>query len=254
MLAEWKTSSALRHSGGAVAKSPLAIAGLLIMVLLIIGNWLSPGFSAPEQIQRLLIVAALLGIVAAGQNMVILGGREGIDLSVGGTVSLSAIVAGNLMDGTNAGILPALFACALVGGVIGLLNGIGVNNPTHFTTCYDPRHARCFTGTAGRCPAGYPLRSCRTRIITLCRPAFFTRHSRALVVLGNHRSGDRFHASLDNIWTPHLRNWLQRTSRLYQWSSNQAYPNFHFCSVGYFCCACWSMPVGLCWLLIFQCW
>ena len=126
MLAEWKTSSTLRHSGGAVAKSPLAIAGLLIMVLLIIGNWLSPGFSAPEQIQRLLIVAALLGIVAAGQNMVILGGREGIDLSVGGTVSLSAIVAGNLMDGTNAGILPALFACALVGGVIGLLNGIGV--------------------------------------------------------------------------------------------------------------------------------
>src|SRR5690606_28577562 len=94
--------------------------------LLIVGEMLSPGFASPTQIMRLLIVAALLGIVAAGQNLVILGGREGIDLSVGGVVSLSAIIAGNLMNGQDAGIPLAILGCVATGALIGLINGVGV--------------------------------------------------------------------------------------------------------------------------------
>lgn len=113
---------------GAVAflKRPLVVALALIAALLVLGEALSPGFASPQQILRLLIVAALLGIVAAGQNLVILGGREGIDLSVGGVVSLSAIVAGNLMNGTDAGIPAAIAACLATGALIGLANGFGV--------------------------------------------------------------------------------------------------------------------------------
>ncbi|MGH1358342.1 MAG: ABC transporter permease [Burkholderiaceae bacterium] len=106
--------------------APLLIGLALILGLLGLGEWLSPGFSSLAQIERLLIVAALLGIVAAGQNFVILGGREGIDLSVGGVVSISAIVAGNLMDGSDAGLLIAIPVAIAVGGFFGLLNGIGV--------------------------------------------------------------------------------------------------------------------------------
>jgi ribose transport system permease protein len=109
-----------------VAKNPLVIALLLIVVLLFVGETLSPGFASGQQILRLLIVAALLGIVAAGQNLVILGGREGIDLSVGGVVSLSAIIAGNLMNGSDAGIPLALLACVAAGALFGLFNGLGV--------------------------------------------------------------------------------------------------------------------------------
>ena len=109
-----------------IATRPLVVALALIVLLLALGQALSPGFAAPQQILRLLIVAALLGIVAAGQNLVILGGREGIDLSVGGVVSLSAIVAGNLMNGTDAGIPLAVLACMLTGALFGLLNGLGV--------------------------------------------------------------------------------------------------------------------------------
>ena len=69
-------------------KQPLVVALILIVALLLLGEALSPGFASAQQILRLLIVAALLGIVAAGQNLVILGGREGIDLSVGGVISL----------------------------------------------------------------------------------------------------------------------------------------------------------------------
>lgn len=108
------------------ALKPILIAGGLVVVLMIAGETVSPGFASPEQILRLSIVAALLGIVAAGQNLVILGGREGIDLSVGGVISLSALVAGNVMNGADAGIVPAILACVAVGGVFGLLNGLGV--------------------------------------------------------------------------------------------------------------------------------
>jgi Ribose/xylose/arabinose/galactoside ABC-type transport systems, permease components len=107
-------------------KKPLVVALALIVVLLLLGEWLSPGFASGRQILRLLIVAALLGIVAAGQNLVILGGREGIDLSVGGIVSLSAIIAGNLMNGMDAGIPVAILACIATGAFFGLLNGLGL--------------------------------------------------------------------------------------------------------------------------------
>lgn len=107
-------------------RQPLAIALLLIAALLVLGEQLSPGFASMQQILRLLIVAALLGIVAAGQNLVILGGREGIDLSVGGIISLSAIIAGNLMNGADAGIPLAIAGCIAAGAFFGLLNGLGV--------------------------------------------------------------------------------------------------------------------------------
>jgi len=109
-----------------IVRQPLAVALVLIVALLALGEGLSPGFAAPQQILRLLIVAALLGIVAAGQNLVILGGREGIDLSVGGIVSLSAIVAGNLMNGADSGIPLAIAGCIATGAFFGLVNGLGV--------------------------------------------------------------------------------------------------------------------------------
>ena len=106
--------------------NPITVAITLIVILLFLGNFISPGFASPNQIISLLIVASLLGIISAGQNLVILGGREGIDLSVGGVVSIAAVVAGNLMDGSNAAILPAVVVTLFVGAFIGLINGIGV--------------------------------------------------------------------------------------------------------------------------------
>ena len=109
-----------------VLGQPLVVALILIVALLAVGEALSPGFASARQILRLLIVAAMLGIVAAGQNLVILGGREGIDLSVGGVVSIAAVLAGNIMSGGNAGIVPAILACVALGALFGLFNGLGV--------------------------------------------------------------------------------------------------------------------------------
>jgi len=111
---------------GAIVTDPLVLATLSVVVLLAVGNTISPGFASPEQIVRLLVVAAILGIVAAGQSLVVIGGREGIDLSVGPVISLGAVLAGNVMAGQDAAIAPALVAAGGAGFLIGLVNGVGV--------------------------------------------------------------------------------------------------------------------------------
>ena len=87
-----------------IVADPLFLALCAAAGLLAIGEILSPGFARGSQIVSLLTVAAILGIVAAGQNLVILGGREGIDLSVGAMISLGAVLAGNVMNGSNAAL------------------------------------------------------------------------------------------------------------------------------------------------------
>ncbi|MCP4688664.1 MAG: ABC transporter permease, partial [Desulfobacterales bacterium] len=110
----------------ALLRRPMVAPCLLLALLLALGETVSPGFASPGQIVKLLTIAALLGIVAAGQNLVILGGREGIDLSVGAVISLGAVIAGNIMRGDGAMVLPAIMGASLAGLAIGVVNGIGV--------------------------------------------------------------------------------------------------------------------------------
>ena len=77
--------------------------------------------------RRQLVIAALLGFVAAGQNLVILGGREGIDLSVGALVGLGRLLAGNVMNGSDAAILSRPCSPRRPRpSASGILNGLGV--------------------------------------------------------------------------------------------------------------------------------
>ena len=109
-----------------LAKNPLLISSVAILALLAIGELVSPGFARGDQIVRLLTVSAILGIAAAGQNLVILGGREGIDLSIGAVISLGAVIAGNVMNGSDAAIPLAFAAACCAGFLIGVVNGLGV--------------------------------------------------------------------------------------------------------------------------------
>ena len=97
-----------------------------IVAMLVLGELLAPGFASRDQVISKLSVAAILGIVAAGQGLVILAGREGIDLSVAAVMSLSALVAGDVMGGENLMTLPALAVALAVGFAVGLFNGFGV--------------------------------------------------------------------------------------------------------------------------------
>ena len=76
--------------------------------------------------QTILNITAYLGIIAAGQTIVILAGGEGIDLSAGTTVTLAAIVTAVLADKSDANLPLAFVAAITAGGLVGLINGVGV--------------------------------------------------------------------------------------------------------------------------------
>lgn len=107
-------------------RNPLVLAFLSILVILGAGEIIAPGFAQGDQVTKLLTVSAILGIVAAGQTLVVIGGREGIDLSVGAMISLGAVLAGNVMFGSNGQIVPAFFVAGGVTFLIGVVNGLGV--------------------------------------------------------------------------------------------------------------------------------
>ena len=109
-----------------LVRHPLVIAIGAIVVLLVVGDLLSPGFASPRQIVNQLIIAALLGTVAAGQNLVILCGKEGIDLSVGSVISFAAFLAGNIMQQQDANLPLAAVAALATAFCIGLVSGAGV--------------------------------------------------------------------------------------------------------------------------------
>lgn len=106
--------------------TPPLIALILAIVLFLLGGVISPGFVNANQAINIVRLAAFLGIIAAGQTLVIISGGEGIDLSVASVVTLGAILTFRLTDGQDALILPVLGLVMLVGAGIGLVNGLGI--------------------------------------------------------------------------------------------------------------------------------
>ncbi|MBE3559891.1 MAG: ABC transporter permease [Ktedonobacteraceae bacterium] len=109
-----------------VKLTPALVAFLLAIALFALGGILRPGFASYSLAVNILRLAAFLGIIAAGQTLVIISGGEGIDLSVGAVVTLGAILVYRIADGNNELLLLALVIALAVGAGIGLLNGIGI--------------------------------------------------------------------------------------------------------------------------------
>jgi ribose transport system permease protein len=114
-----------------LAISPPVTAVLLAVGLFLLSGLLPNGFgSNPEvavpQALTIIRIAVFLGIIAAGQTLVIIGGGEGIDLSIGAVVTLTAIITYSIVNGKNENVLPALLAVLIVGAAIGFLNGAGI--------------------------------------------------------------------------------------------------------------------------------
>jgi ribose transport system permease protein len=114
-----------------LAISPPLAAVLLAVVLFLLSGLLPNGFgSNPEvavpQALTIIRIAVFLGIIAAGQTLVIISGGEGIDLSIGAIVTLTAIITYSIVNGKNENVLPALLAVLIVGAAIGFLNGAGI--------------------------------------------------------------------------------------------------------------------------------
>ena len=96
------------------------------ILLLVVGQLISPGFATYANILTLLVFASYLGIIALAQTVVMITDSGGIDLSVGSLLQLSMVFTAHLCA-TNSDNLP--WAAAVAIGfctVLGLINGVGV--------------------------------------------------------------------------------------------------------------------------------
>src|ERR1700741_307143 len=83
----------------------------------------APAFFTVANFTSVLQFSTLLALVTLGQTLVILTGGGGIDLSVGGIVSLSGLVIGSLLKSGMPGFTATL-AGVVFGGVLGGINGL----------------------------------------------------------------------------------------------------------------------------------
>ena len=94
----------------------------LALIILVVGlSIISPEFRQPSNFLNLLRQATFNGLIAVGMTCVILS--DGIDLSVGSTFALSAIICAELiMMGLPA---PVAILCALLSGILlGMISGL----------------------------------------------------------------------------------------------------------------------------------
>ncbi|MFV0432638.1 MAG: ABC transporter permease [Leucobacter sp.] len=101
----------------------LALIAVLVLSAVLVAtagrNLLSPG-----SIRDILTGMSVLGFVAIGQTLVILGGS--LDLSVPYVVSLTSLIAAQTMAGRPGMIVPGVLLALAVAAVIGLANGLSV--------------------------------------------------------------------------------------------------------------------------------
>lgn len=96
---------------------------LIVFFLICIGlSFLSPYFFTMNNIMNIIRQTSIYGIIAVGMTFVILTG--GIDLSVGSILGLAGMICAGLMKNNETGIFVASAVAILVGGGIGLLNGL----------------------------------------------------------------------------------------------------------------------------------
>mgnify|MGYP001000667686 CR=1 FL=1 len=100
---------------------------IVIIALGIILSFLSPYFLEVSNLLSMTQFGALLALVGMGQTLVIIGGRGGIDLSVGSIVSFSGVLLALLYNG-GLNIWLACLAAVIIGGLLGTLNGFLVSS------------------------------------------------------------------------------------------------------------------------------
>ena len=95
----------------------------MVMILLyVVAGLIQNEFFSLQNVVRMLVFAAILGIVSLGQTMVILTG--GIDLSVAYTMTFGCVMMVTLTN--RLGGFMAVLVALVIGLLIGIVNGIGV--------------------------------------------------------------------------------------------------------------------------------
>ncbi|WP_026871130.1 ABC transporter permease [Inquilinus limosus] len=107
-----------------ILRHKAVLAWLVVIAVWIVASLLTRGFGAYGHLRYLLELAAVIGLVAAGQTLVVIGG--GIDLAVGAVITVTAILLPLLSVAWDPTGLVGVAATLLVAAGIGFLNGLGI--------------------------------------------------------------------------------------------------------------------------------
>ncbi|ARJ07007.1 ribose ABC transporter permease [Cnuibacter physcomitrellae] len=110
-----------RFGFAALVRGGFAVWVVVIALVVALSIVKGGAFWTPSNLSTVLTATVVLGLVAMGQHLVILTG--GIDLSVGSTATLSALLTAVLIDAYPIRVIPVLLGMVVLGALVGLFNG-----------------------------------------------------------------------------------------------------------------------------------
>jgi ribose transport system permease protein len=110
----------------ALANDKVSIAFLMVAALFVVGEIVVPGFITFAHVMTVLQAAFFLGLMSLGQTIVVISGKEGLDLSVGSSMTVGVLLGAALIRGQDLNLIQAVAAVLVAGFLVGLVNGLGV--------------------------------------------------------------------------------------------------------------------------------
>lgn len=104
-------------------RNPPLLTAFLVALVWIVASLTLRGFGAYGHLRYILELSSVIGIVAAGQTLVIIMG--GIDLSVGAVITVTAILLPLMSPAWDSTGLVGIVLSLAIAAFIGLLNGVG---------------------------------------------------------------------------------------------------------------------------------
>ncbi len=111
------------NAARALFRNPPLLTLLLVIAVWVVASFALRGFGAYGHLRYLIELAAVIGIVAAGQTLVILMG--GIDLSVGAIITVTAILVPLISPAWDQSGIVGLVLALGIATTIGFANGVG---------------------------------------------------------------------------------------------------------------------------------
>lgn len=102
----------------------LTLPVVIIIVLTIAGNILSPGLAGINNLMNILTRACFLAVACIGQTYVMISGNAGIDMSIGAYMSFAALLAGTFSGGTDGGLVLTVLIYIGFGALFGFITGV----------------------------------------------------------------------------------------------------------------------------------
>jgi ribose transport system permease protein len=99
---------------------------VVIILLLVIGRIISVGFISVQSLSTVFMTGSLLAFATIGQSIAMMSGNNGIDLSIGAIMSMTALVGPMLPMNNHAQYFMAIFLIILLGAFFGFINGLGI--------------------------------------------------------------------------------------------------------------------------------